>query len=94
MPKSEFMSLLTLQTVEGKAKECLELLKGAFDDPTVLGMELFSSQEDPEILLALHRWPSFGAFQGHMKKLQDHQLFDGNKEYVDYIRVTSWNPID
>lgn len=94
MPKEEFMSVLTLQAAEGKQEDCLKLIKGAFDDPLVIGMEFFHSEEDPEILLAFQRWSSFGVFQEYMKKLQENELFKLLEGSSEYVRLTHWKPIE
>ncbi len=93
MPKEEFMSVLTLQAAEGKQEECLGLIKNAFDDPLVLSMQFFHSEEDPEILLVLQGWSSFGAFQDYMKKLQNNELFKNLENSSEYVRITHWKPM-
>ncbi|MCH9632430.1 MAG: hypothetical protein S4CHLAM6_07660 [Chlamydiae bacterium] len=93
MPKEEFMSALTLQSSEGKEEDCLKLIKEIFDDPLVLSMEFFHSEEDPEILLAQQRWSSIGVFQEYMKKIQSHELFLKLENSSDYLRVTHWKPM-
>lgn len=93
MSKQEFMTLLTLQSAEGRQNECLHLLKDAFDDQSMLTMELFHSEADPEILLAIQKWSSFGVYQEYMDKIEEHELFINSNKLIDFIQVTTWKPI-
>ncbi len=92
MTQCEFVSLLTLQAAEGQEEPCFELIKIAFDDPSVLSAEYYSSAEDPEILMALIRWPSQGAFEEHMRRIEDFELFKNTQKRVDFTQITHWNP--
>lgn len=90
MPKPEFTSIITLQALEGKKEDCKTALTQVFDDPCVLSAKIYCSQEDPEILMAQHDWPSFGAFQEHLEKHKEHPLFIPSSPLIDYIKVTHW----
>lgn len=94
MPKSEYYTLLTLQSAEGKQDECLKMLKETFDDPSVISGQYYHSDEDPEILLAIFTWPSPGVFQDYLKKVQEHELFKNNLKNREFIQITHWKPIE
>lgn len=93
MSKREFMTLLTLQAAEGKQQSCLELLRNAFDDLSMLEIEIFRSDEDPEILLAIQKWSSFGVFQEYMQKISEHELFKNTQRTIEFIQITNWNSV-
>lgn len=93
MPKREFMTILTLQAAEGKQAVCLELLRSTFDDPSLLEMEVFQSWDDPEILLAVQKWSSYGVFQEYLQKVQETELFKNTQKLIEFIQVTNWKSL-
>lgn len=93
MAKFEFFTLITLQSSEGKQDICLQLLKDAFDDPSFVEGNYFRSEEDPEILLGIHKWASFGVFQEYMTKMHEHELFKNNQKNFEFIQITHWKPL-
>jgi hypothetical protein len=93
MIKPEFFTLITLQSSEGKQENCLNLLKEAFDDPSMTEGEYFTSQEDPEIILAIHKWSSPGVFEEYMEKIKEHELLINSGKNIDFFQVSRWKPV-
>lgn len=93
MPKTEFLSLLTLQAAEGQQEACLALLKKTFDDPSILEMQFFHAEEDPEILMVLQKWPSIGVFEEYMRKVHEEELFKNSQNVIEFVQITRWIPI-
>lgn len=93
MIKPEFYTLMTLQSAEGKQDICLNLLKEAFDDPSMTEGEYFHSSEDPEIILGIHKWSSPGVFEEYMEKINEHELILNTEKNVDFFQVTRWKPV-
>lgn len=93
MSKCEYFTLLTLQSAEGKQEVCLNMLKEAFNDPSMTSGEYFCSDEDPEILLAIHKWASPGVFQEYIKKIQGHELFKNTSKNHEFVQITHWRPV-
>lgn len=93
MPKTEFLSLLTLQAAEGKQQACFELLKKIFDTSSILEMQLFHSDEDPEIIMALQKWPSIGVFEEVMRQVHDEGHFKNSQDVIEFVQITRWKPV-
>lgn len=92
MHKPQFVTLLTLQAIEGKKDQCLEFIKNIFNDPSMLEIEYFHSQEDPEIIMAMQKWSTYGVFQEYMQRAHENGAFKNTQQIIEFMQITNWIP--